>query len=1268
MPEEANAQRDGAPSAPPKAWEGTARFDVVRLIGRGGMGAVYEARDRDRGQRVAVKTLLHFDPAALYRFKQEFRTLAGVQHPNLVRLHELVSSDSGQVLFSMELVRGTDFLGYVQRAGAARVGDEAGVTRNLSPPSLDGDSGVRPANAAGQAHAEPPSRSSPADLDRLRPALRQLVEGVLALHANRKLHRDIKPSNILVTPEGRVVLLDFGVATELRRGAANDVHEEGQAVGTAAYMAPEQAFEDALTPAADWYSVGVVLFEALVGCRPFSGSVTDLMLRKTSLDAPPPSEWVDGVPRDLDDLCRALLERAPERRPGGSEILRRLGGPRHSARAPSRVTGVLGANLVGRERQLRALREAFDVTRGGRTVTLRVSGRAGMGKSALMEHSLDQLVERGEAIVLRGRAYERESVPYKGVDSVIDALSRHLMRLNDLEATVVPPRDMWALARLFPVLRRVPGIAELAEEPIADPLRVRRRAFTALRELLLGLSSRFPVVIYIDDVQWGDADSAALLLELVRPPHSPPVMFVLAYREEDARTAPFLADVTSRWPAGAEVREITLGPLDPEDARLLALGLLGSDDESARKTADAIGRESGGSPFLVQELALTAAGRLSQNHDARVTLEEMVAERLASLPEEARRLVEVVALGGRPLPVSTVFDAAQVEMSDDLISLLERSHFVRPGLRDGREVVEPIHDRIRETIVAQLGPDASRDHHAHLARALQTTPGVDPESVALHLIGAGKTELAASFAEGAAEQAAKQLAFEQAARLFRLTLESLPATSPRMRGVLTRLAEALAWAGRSEESGRAYLVAAEGAPLPDRRELERAGSEQLLAAGRIDEGGLVLRRVLAQAGVWAPQTALGAIVMLILYKVRLKLFGLRFEEKDADAVQPGDRARLAALNVAALGLPSVDNLLAACMQARQFVEALRNGDRTQVLRSAIGYANHLATRGGPVSPQERAVRTIVARLAEKSDDPFDRVYKQALHGVGLFLRGCWKEAKNTIDEALGELPNHVPGWHNQASLYSVYSLVFLGDLVELQRREARMLSDADERGDLFTSVQLRASHPILTLAADDPDTARRQIRSAAAQWTQSKYLVQHWQIMRAEVDIELYAGDGKKAYERVQRDDVALKKSLLLTVQLMRSLTAFARARAAVSSAASLPAKRDARLNEARRLARQLERERMPWTEALAAMVRAAVAQARGDREGARASLRAAVDLTQATDMALYAAAARYQLGRSLGGAEGGTLVQLAEDEMREQGVRAPQRLAGMYVPGRFGR
>ncbi len=1288
MTNEAESYSRIGPVTDPVDWKGTARYEVVRCIGRGGMGNVYEARDRERRQQVAVKTLLQFDPAALYLFKQEFRTLAGVHHPNLVRLHELVAIEGERVFFSMELVLGTDFLTYVQEPGPGSsldgrsvvVPKHAAIAGPSGAPRAKGSrSSIPPTESASATPAtdRPRRTSCPADIDRLRPALRQLVAGVQALHAAGKLHRDIKPSNILVSPEGRVVLLDFGVATEFASLTDENLREEVPMVGTVRYMAPEQAFDRPATPASDWYSVGVVLYEALVGRPPFGGSSAEVIQSKSVADPCSPCALVEGVPGDLGALCLALLDRVPDRRPTGAEIVRRLGAPEPSgaSRGPLSDRMTVGTphgretSLVGREGHVRALRNAFEVARAGCGTTVRVSGRAGMGKSALVQHFLDGLVERSEAVVLRGKAYERESVPYKAVDSVIDALSRHLMHLVDSEGTLGWPKDMAALARLFPVLRRVPSIGALATEPIFDPQRVRRRAFGALRALLSMLVRRRPLVVCIDDVQWGDTDSVALLLELLRPPYAPPVLWVLVYREEDAQTAPFLTELRTRWPVGAEVRDMTIGPLEIDDAERLALSLIGSSDDSARKIAVAVARESGGSPFLVEELARSAAGRFLADDDAPVTLEQVVGERLAILPEEARRLVEIIAVGGRPLPVSTVGDAAGIESSEDVVALLGGHRFVRTGMRDGREVVETVHARVRETIVAQLTPPALHELHRRLARVLEATPGADPETVAVHMLGAGQVESGARFAEQAAEQAAEQLAFDRAVRLFQLTLETLPPSSPNRLHLHSRMGEVLGWAGRSEEAGRAYLAAAsDRPPALERLDLERAASEQLLAAGRIEEGGLVLRRVLSNAGIEAPRSPLSAVFWLILYKLGLKILGLRFKERSPSEVRPEDRARIDALGVAALGLSSVDSILAACMQVRQFTEALRVGERAQVLRAGALYACHLATRGGPMDRHERAVYETVGRLQESGSSPEDVAFSRGSEGVCLFLRGRWREAKDAIDGAYANLPSQRAGWQAQAGLYSVYSLVFLGDLIELRRRCGRLLADADQRGDLFTSVQLRASHPtVLLLAADDPERARRQTREAAAQWPRDKFLIQHWQVMRSDAEIELYAGDGSAAYERIEQEAEALKVSLLLNVQFLRALTAFVRGRAAVASAAAVaPPLRVTRLRTARRLVRQLEQERMPWTAALGALLRATVANAVGNRTAAKASLRAAIHLAQAADMQLYAAAGRYQLGLLLGGPEGKELVERAEDAMVAQEVRAPARFAAMLVPGRW--
>jgi serine/threonine protein kinase len=1265
-------------AAPAPVWTGTSRYEVRKAIGAGGMGVVYEAFDHERGRCVAVKTLRRFSPGALYRFKREFRTLSDVVHANLVHLYELVVTENEDAFFAMELVDGVDFVKHA-------MGPNAPLASKSNPPTMAVTQPSPPAPGAARARidsllresARPLAmRHSPADFKRLRPALRQLVEGVCALHAAGKLHRDIKPSNVLVTAEGRVVLLDFGVATELSQGLDDAV--ESEMVGTARYMAPEQATEDAATAASDWYSVGVVLYEALVGRTPFVGSPIDVITLKSVFEPPAPSECVDDIPPDLDALCSALLRRAPETRPTGREILRWLSqesvAPPLASPLPL-LSWMTETPLIGRKVQLQELRDAFDTARQGRLVTVHVHGTSGMGKSILAQRFIDDLVERGEASVLRGRAYERESVPYKALDSVVDALSRQLMRLDTPErySDFTLPPDVGALARLFPVLRRVERIAQ-APEPLPSERApsVRRRAVLALRELLAGLTTEQPLVMCIDDVQWGDLDSAALLVDLARPPFAAPVLLVLTHREEEAESSSFLMETRRRWPTGGDVRDISVGPLASEDARSLALVFLRSGEGAAVEAADAIARESGGNPLLIEELArsfgLPVASESAGARSAKVgaiRLEQIVDERMSLLSPDARRLLEIIAVSARPLPVSIVGDAGGVDVRlDETIALLRARRFVRTGFRDGLDVVEVIHDRIRSTIVGALADDAVRAHHRRLAGVLEALPGADAESLAVHMFGAGDNDRGAKYAERAADQAFTKLAFGQAIRNYRLALENCEVASQDARRVRARLAEVLESVGRGVEAASVCMAGAEYAEGIDRIELEREAAEHLITCGHVDEGDVALNRILSAAGIPRPRTVPRALLLALVYRAVVALMGLRHRDRDPRDVSRLDHVRIEALWAVVVGFSFVNVIYGMSAQARHLYVALRSGDRFQVFRAAMIEAANLAARGGPVGKRERALAAFGNRLRTQHPEPEYRAFGDGVDGMRLFFRGSWKDSFELLDRAHQPLTSNRAGWHSNALMFVGFALSFLGEVAELRRRNLARMADGEDRGDLHTTVNLRIGHSVVVwLAVDDAAGARRHVREAMSQWSQSGFFLQHYRAMLAEAHIDLYEGAGPRAYDLVDRQWRALKRSFLLYVQYVRVDANFLRARCALASLGD-PARRGARLREAAGLARKLDRERMGWTAPLAALVWAGVAYAKGDRPAAIARLRSAATLADAADMRLHAAVARLRLGALVGGAEGEDLDREAREWMNTQEIRVPERIAAMIAPG----
>jgi hypothetical protein len=745
------------------------RLVIRRRMGEGGMGVVYEAYDAERKTQVALKTLSRLNASNVYRLKNEFRALADVHHPNLVALHELFAQDD-MWFFTMELVAGVRF-----------------------------DAWVRPEGVLDQA--------------RLRAALPQLLSALEAIHGAGKLHRDIKPSNVLVTPEGRVVVLDFGLVAETESGGTGQTVDDRAISGTPEYMSPEQAAGEGATQASDYYAMGVMLFEALTGRLPFEGHSGAILAAKQNGPAPRVSSvrLKGELIEDLEALCMQLLEREPARRPAPSAMREAFGEGEPS------TTGGLGRDssppdspLLGRDDARQALRDAYRTALSGTPVALFVSGESGMGKTAVVEAFLRELRAEGEALVLAGRCYERENVPYKGLDPLVDELTRHLRKLTPQRAAALLPRDVFALARVFPVLDRVSVVADAPKKHIADPQALRARAFEAFGELIARIRDRQPLVIFVDDLQWTDRDSVQLVRHLVLHNVPVPILFIGSYRSENAADNALLQSImeAARSNRAISFRPLALARLEQGALEALALRWLEDrspeGDEDKPGMAQALAREALGSPFLVSVLARAA---LMLEDSARPpSLDEALAMQVKALPERAERLLSLLALAGEPLPVSVAADAAQLEDGHHEVDLLRTERLARfSSDASGARLLECYHDKIRERVVRSLDAPKTRLLAAQLVRALLATRDADPELLARCLDTAGEHEAAADQAAFAAERAMQTLAFDRAAQLFERALDRCHEDEKRREHRLRLgLAEALAHGGRGVAAAEAY--------------------------------------------------------------------------------------------------------------------------------------------------------------------------------------------------------------------------------------------------------------------------------------------------------------------------------------------------------------------------------------------------------------------------------------------------------------------------------
>jgi eukaryotic-like serine/threonine-protein kinase len=1258
------------------------RFLVRHKLGEGGMGTVYEAVDHERGTRVALKTLRQLSPEHLLRFKGEFRKLQDLHHPNLVSLGELVEEE-GRWFFTMELVQGCDFLLYVRALPTSEEPTQEGSrptdtgsasapsatarphTGSLDEPTVRLDRQPEPLLADKAPSPQPLlGIACPFDERRLRSALGQLALGLHALHRVGKVHRDIKPSNILVTEQGRVVLLDFGILSDMQ---GDETWEPWEVVGTAGYMAPEQTRGVAPSPQADWYSVGVLLYLALTGRKPFQGSAEHVMELKRRVEPVPPQQLLPGLPEDLCLLCTELLRLLPEQRPTGEQVLRRLG-LEQQARAEAWSAPVLP--FVGRHPERQALHAALARSRQGNSVVVRVEGESGVGKTRLVRHFLEEVArEVPDVVVLSSRCYERESVPFKGVDGLIDALTRYLSGRGRDEAHQVLPQDTTSLACLFPTLRQVPGVPEAPAPPLrGDPLRLRVAAFAALRELLTRLAQRHPVVLSIDDLQWADLDSAVLLEEVLQAPG----LLLVATVRVGTETGPTSEVASSRFWEQAQV--LVLEGLPAHEAQGLVEQFLGSSAPPQQALARRIAQESGGHPLLLEVLVRhqqLGEERSGEAAPRPLRLEEALWARVERLEPQARQLLELLAVATGPLSHQVAGHAMALEPAQytPLASSLRAARMAFTTGPAAQDSIELLHDRIRQALAPRLAALERRSWHTRLASSLEVLGHGSAEALAHHWHEAGHPERAVHYYLRAAQEAAEALAFSRAARLYGTALALGPWEPAEQRRLRLSQAEALSHAGRCAEAAQAFLAAAEGAPAAEALALRRSAAAQYLTCGLYREGLGVVREVLAAQGLRYPETLGETMGALFRLELRSMLHRWRLQPREPGQVPTEALERLETLYALSSRLGGVEPLRSYVFRSHHRWLALKAGDCRHLCLALCADIEAKALAGPRYLPRlewlTEQLLSLAARLPE--DTALQGMVAAALTWKGCFL-GEYTSAWPHFERALALLQRCRRVDWELTILWraGVMLLVARGELATVSRHRDLLVAEANERHDVYRRVLLSTGFITLSwLGEDDPEGARKDADEALRLWAEcnpQNFHVQGTEHLISHLYVDLYEGQERQALQRLEEAWPRLRRTGLLFFPAIVGSLLVLQARARMMELAQGGEATRKRLRAAQAEARRLERLKLVNTRAEAELVRAGVAAAQGSPEAAECYERAIAAL-EACGQLLQAAAARLRLGELRGGTQGQALAEEALLWMRQRGIARPEALASVFAP-----
>jgi serine/threonine protein kinase/tetratricopeptide (TPR) repeat protein len=1249
------------------------RYEFVRKLGEGGSGVVHLVRDRETGEQLAWKRLQQTDEHSIARLKREFRTLSTINHKNVIRLYDLGRARDEWFL-SMEYLNGPTLLDYLDSNA------EASSTQQRSAANNGVDA---------------------IDLARILSVFHQLATGIHALHQRGVLHRDLKPSNVIVE-SGRVVVLDFGLALTVGDHAAT-VTMDGAIAGTPAYMAPEQLQGIDWGEPNDWYAFGVMLYEALTGYLPIEGRLQELLRRKLEQDPVPIERFVSGLPPAISRMCNALLSRQPELRPTGPEVLAVLDAHRGASLHPGALPRAANdpqtsvprptdgtLSLFGRDAERAQLHKAYDDVEQGGAAVVHVRGVSGSGKSALVERFLVEL-EQGEArhknpsLILRGRCYERETVAFKALDAVLDALVQQMSREDDVEVSHTLPRDVQALAQLFPVLTRLSAVQRLLRPslPTVAKPHAREAAESALRDMFARLCSRRTVIVWIDDLHWGDADSARILKGWLNAAPLPGLLLIFSYRSDEAATSPCLRLLLAdREQVVTSEHMMQLGGLLEQHIRALCdQRFAGSEltPEARAEIVDHIVVEADGSPFLASQLAVLALSEISDKPiDAPevLTIESLVRRRTEVLTAHARQLLHVLAVAGRPLPMLLAMKlSAAASNARAIVHELSGLGLIRSQISEGERQLAVYHDRLREAVLVSLRPAERTGLERELFDALELDGNADPAWLHALALASRQPASAARYGRIAAEEAMLTLAFERAAQLYQACLDLCEDGSPECLELWQKLALAFAHAGRGRQAAAAYHEAAERSSGLPRIKLERASASHLLRSGAFVEGEALIQKVLAAAKLSTPRSAAGLIAAIVWERTRLAL-------RSVDAAIAANRAadessRLLfegeLCGTLSIELQPYDPLRGALFQARSLRMALDYGTPALIAR-ALCVAATMATVTGGAAGFARAQKLLARATELERARPSALVYGNiaSARAVCAMLTGDMQgtveysgEAERMFREASGA---------DEGEYYHRYTVITarVAALFELGQHElaaselTHAVNEARATHNIGALLLLSSALTRLEIMQGQATRAMQRLEAEHAQLPPQRFGLLHAYYLGSVMRVGCATGEHEWALRWMHGEFESMKHSVLKRGGPAATVVPALHARLLLNRAVALGHTAAQAEQAVADDLRTLTRSTAAAAPGVVARMRARLALMSGDRVAPRKLFEFSSSCFEKDLVVDEAARDRYALGAVIGGEQGAQLQATALLALRAHGYVDPRKDLSAYYPELF--